>query len=242
MLLICLFFLILCSHRCFLYFIYIWKGYELSGEIALKNNHYYYYYYVTSHLQRIQNYAARVFLRLQMSSSITIHLKSLHWLPVKVRSTYKIACLCYHCHSSTAPSYVTDMLQKSHRTPTTLAPAHTPCLLSIDLHTERQHLVIARFLLSGTPLKMMSGVPHHCHHISLVWRHTCFVQFTKTELSLWSLYICAWFGLVIILLMAFFENALMCMRKVKLITLWLSAYFSALVYNACLLNAVYCFI
>ena len=45
-----------------------------------------------------------------MSSSITIHLKSLHWLPVKVRSTYKIACLCYHCHSSTAPSYVTDML------------------------------------------------------------------------------------------------------------------------------------
>ena len=65
---------------------------------------------VTSHLQRIQNYAARVILRLPMSSSITIHFKSLHWLPVKVRSTYKIACLCYHCNSSTAPSYVTDML------------------------------------------------------------------------------------------------------------------------------------
>ena len=32
--------------------------------------------------------------------------------PVKVRSTYKIACLCYHCHISTAPSYVTDMLHK----------------------------------------------------------------------------------------------------------------------------------
>ena len=65
---------------------------------------------VTSHLQRIQNYADRVILRLPKSSSITIHLKSLHWLPVKGRSTYKIACLCYHCHSSTAPSYVTDML------------------------------------------------------------------------------------------------------------------------------------
>ena len=50
-------------------------------------------YDVTSHLQRIQNYAARVILRLPKSSSITIHLKSLHWLPVKVRSTYKIACL-----------------------------------------------------------------------------------------------------------------------------------------------------
>ena len=40
---------------------------------------------VTSHLQRKQNYAARVILRLPMSSSITIHLKSLHWLPVLVR-------------------------------------------------------------------------------------------------------------------------------------------------------------
>ena len=40
--------------------------------------------HVTSHLQRIQNYTARVILRLPMSSSITIHLKSLHWLPVKV--------------------------------------------------------------------------------------------------------------------------------------------------------------
>ena len=64
---------------------------------------------VTSHLQRIQNYAARVILCLPRSSSMTIHLKTLHWLPVKVRSTFKIACLCYHCHSSTAPSYVASM-------------------------------------------------------------------------------------------------------------------------------------
>ena len=68
---------------------------------------------VTSHLHRIQNYAARVILCLPRSSSITAHLRSLHWLPVKVRSTYKIACLCYHCHSSTAPSYVADMLHKN---------------------------------------------------------------------------------------------------------------------------------
>ena len=67
---------------------------------------------VTSHLQRIQNYAARVTLCLPKSSSIVTHIKSLHWLPVKVRSTYKIACLCYHCHSITVPSYVTDMLHK----------------------------------------------------------------------------------------------------------------------------------
>ena len=38
---------------------------------------------VTSHLQWIQNYAARVILLLPTSSNITTHLKSLHWLPVK---------------------------------------------------------------------------------------------------------------------------------------------------------------
>ena len=108
---------------------------------------------VASHLQRIQNYAARVIFRLPMSSCITIHLKSLHWLPVKVRSTYKIACLYYHCHSSTAPSYVTDMLHRSH---CTLAPAHTPCLFSIDLHTVRQHLVIVHFLLLLLCLELYS--------------------------------------------------------------------------------------
>ena len=48
---------------------------------------------VTSHLQRMQNYATRVILRLPKSCNITIHLMSLHWLPVKRRSTDKIACL-----------------------------------------------------------------------------------------------------------------------------------------------------
>ena len=40
-LLICLYFLILCSHRLSLFF--IGKGYVLSGDIAIENNHYYYY-------------------------------------------------------------------------------------------------------------------------------------------------------------------------------------------------------
>ena len=86
---------------------------------------------VTTHLQRIQNNAARVILCLPKSSRITIHLKSLHWLPVKVRSTYKIACLCYHCHSSTSPSYVTDMLhRKPLHTRNTRSSSYTMPLLN----------------------------------------------------------------------------------------------------------------
>ena len=43
---------------------------------------------------------------------------------------------------------------------------------SMSTSTLLQHLVIVHFLLllllSGTPFKMMSSVPHHCHHLSLV--------------------------------------------------------------------------
>ena len=92
---------------------------------------------VTSHLHRKKNYVVPVILRLPKSSSITTHLKSLHWLPVKVRSTYKIAFLCYHCHSSIAPSYVTDMLQKkpSH-TRNTRCSSYTMPLLNRPAHSK----------------------------------------------------------------------------------------------------------
>ena len=116
---------------------------------------------VTSHLQRIQNYAARVVLCLPMSYSITTHLESLHWLPVKVRSTYKIACLCYHCHSSTAPSYIADMLHRKQ--------SHIRITRSSSC---TMRLVIVNFLLLlllyGTLFQMMSGVPNHCHYLNLV--------------------------------------------------------------------------
>ena len=100
---------------------------------------------MTSHLQRIQNYAARVILRLPKSSSITIHFKSLHWLPVKVRSTYEIACLCYHSttqygavlHSSPAPSYVTGMLhRKPLHTRNTRSSSYTMPLLNRPAHSK----------------------------------------------------------------------------------------------------------
>ena len=92
---------------------------------------------VTSHFQRIQNNAARVILRLPKSSSITIHIKSLHWLHVKVGSTYKIASLCYHCHISTAPSYVTDMLhRKPLHTRNTRSSSYTMPLLNRPAHSK----------------------------------------------------------------------------------------------------------
>ena len=121
-------------------------------------------HYVTSHLQGYKYYAARVILCLPKSSYITTNLKSLHWLPVKVRSTYKIACLCCHCHNSSAPSYVAGMLQKkpshicnsSYIMPLLNRPAHSKATLGNR-----------SFSSVGTLFQMMSAVPHHCHHSSL---------------------------------------------------------------------------
>ena len=77
---------------------------------------------VISYLQPIQNFAARVILHLPLSSNITAHLKSLHLLPLRVRSTHKIVC------ATTATAVLLHHMsltccRKSHRT---LAPAHTP--------------------------------------------------------------------------------------------------------------------
>ena len=92
---------------------------------------------VTSNLQQIQNYAAREILRLPKSTSITTHLKSLHRLPVLVRSTYKIAYLCYHCYNSTAPSYIADMLHiKPSHTRNTRSSSYTMPLLNRPAHSK----------------------------------------------------------------------------------------------------------
>ena len=93
------------------------SAYVLSGTDYCNSHLFGSTHDVKSNIQWTENYAARVILHLPKSSNITAHVRSLHWLPLEVRSTYKLACLCYHCRNSTAPSYVADMLQKK--------PSHT---------------------------------------------------------------------------------------------------------------------
>ena len=99
---------------------------------------------VTSNLQRIQNFAALVMLRIPKSSNITTHLRSLHLLHAKVRSTCRITCLCCYFQCSTAPSYVTDMPLKtplhsrhnhssSHTMPLLNRPAHSKATLGYGI-------------------------------------------------------------------------------------------------------------
>ena len=62
-------------------------------------------------IQRIQNVAARVVLRLHKCSHITPALATLHWHPVNRRIDFKIALPVYKALNGQAPAYITDLLQ-----------------------------------------------------------------------------------------------------------------------------------
>ena len=61
-------------------------------------------------LQRVQNNAARLVLRVPRSDHISPHLRTLHWLPVEARITYKIALMSYRAINLSGPSYLSDLI------------------------------------------------------------------------------------------------------------------------------------
>ncbi|KAI2655645.1 RNA-directed DNA polymerase from mobile element jockey [Labeo rohita] len=63
-------------------------------------------------LQIVQNAAARVLTRSGKYDHITPILKSLHWLPIRFRISYKIALLTYKALNGLAPAYLTSLLPR----------------------------------------------------------------------------------------------------------------------------------
>ena len=61
-------------------------------------------------LQKVQNNAARLILRISKREHISPHLASLHWLPIDSRIKYKLACICYNSLSTNSPPYLSDLL------------------------------------------------------------------------------------------------------------------------------------
>ena len=71
-------------------------------------------YGVTGHnisrLQRVQNTLARVVCTAPYRSSATHLRKSLHWLPVAERITFKIAMLTFKVRSNHLPAYLDELI------------------------------------------------------------------------------------------------------------------------------------
>ena len=62
-------------------------------------------------LQHVQNCAARLVFGGRRSEHVTPLLRSLHWLPIDKRITYKLAHQCYNCLNNSAPEYLRSLLE-----------------------------------------------------------------------------------------------------------------------------------
>ena len=61
-------------------------------------------------LQKVQNTAARLTLKIKKYDHITPALMQLHWLPIEARIIYKV---CLHCHNfihNDPPAYFSELL------------------------------------------------------------------------------------------------------------------------------------
>ena len=63
-------------------------------------------------LQRAQNSAARLVAQIPRYESCRASLRELHWLPVKNRIIFKVACHCYRALNGSAPQYILDLINR----------------------------------------------------------------------------------------------------------------------------------
>ena len=104
-------------------------------------------------LQRVQNSLARIISNPSRPMPTSFLLSSLHWLPVKSRITYKIACLTHTALHDHQPSYIAQLLH-----------SHTPtrCLRSSDqllLTIPRTHFQISDRSFDVAAPKIWNSLP-----------------------------------------------------------------------------------
>ena len=62
-------------------------------------------------LQLVQNHAARLIKKQPKTSSASLLLKELHWLPIKFRVSFKISLIVFKClNDENFPSYLSELL------------------------------------------------------------------------------------------------------------------------------------
>ena len=80
-------------------------------------------------IQRVQNTAARLLLRVSRREHITPALESLHWLPIHQRCVYKILLITFKALKGKAPAFITDLLYL-HK-PSRRLRSSSECLLQV---------------------------------------------------------------------------------------------------------------
>ena len=151
-------------------------------------------------IQRIQNYAARVVLRLHKFSHITPALATQHWLPVNRRIDFKIALLVYKALNGQAPAYIADLLQ-AYDPPRKLRSAdkellsQPPCRLKS--YGDRAFCCAAQVAWNNIPHSVKTAkivdnfkmkLKTHFYNVSFAWWYVTAFQswYTLTDLASWA--------------------------------------------------------
>ena len=122
-------------------------------------------------LQCIQNHAAQLFLHKSRHASATAPLRTLHWLPVKAKIQYKIACLCFQCiYQNSMPPYISDLLHPY--CPSRTLPSLDTSMLTVP-HFSLETFGKRSFSVSGPPV--WNSLP-----LSLR-KKNCFTTFKKKQ-------------------------------------------------------------
>ena len=112
-------------------------------------------------VQRLQNTAARLVLRVPRRDHITSHLHTLHWLPVEARIRYKVACICFHAINGVGPVYLSNLVHTytPSRTLRSSSDTFTLCKPRVSTKTfgERSFFFAAPSIWNSLPLYIRSA-------------------------------------------------------------------------------------
>lgn len=84
----------------------------------------------------VQNSAARLLTHTRSRDHITPVLRTLHWLPIKERITYKILLLTYKALKCLAPHYLSDLITLHH--PSRVLRSSSTLTLTIPLSNSKK--------------------------------------------------------------------------------------------------------
>ena len=109
-------------------------------------------------VQRVINCSARLIFKVPKSAHITPFLYYLHWLPISSRIQYKMALICFHIVSGTAPPYLSELL---HLYTLLFALFARPRFLGWAGGPWGRDPFNTLDLCSGTPFLSLSGIRLH---------------------------------------------------------------------------------
>ena len=114
-------------------------------------------------LQKMQNWAAKVVLQKSKFDSSTDALKHLHWLPIKARIDYKIACLTFKCLEKSAPASLSNLIKLRQFSRSTRASTTDSHKLEVPF-TRRSTFADRSFSVYG--LQLWNTLPQELRRLS----------------------------------------------------------------------------